>query len=226
MYRTTEPGVSGRSIRSEKHSDIAGRRAQTGSGHSGRYEQGQPFIALIPTPRAPLPRLLGKGRETALVQAHLDVAVPDALQVDHRRGDVAVAHPLLEGADVDPVLQVSCGIGVPELVQEPSAAKWAVGATIDSHRTILKLVRDSTVTAIELAAPDDGLQLFQHGAVGLARSTREERLVRAGIGGAEFLQQGNQLLRDRDLPLLPVFRTESPVRFGGEADRGVAERAL
>ena len=40
-----------------------------------------------------LPRLLGKGGEVALVQADLDVAVPDALQVNHRRGDVPVAHP-------------------------------------------------------------------------------------------------------------------------------------
>src|ERR1019366_1079299 len=90
----------------------------------------------------------GKGGEAALVEADLDVAVPDALQVDHRRGDVPVAHPLLQGANVDPVLQVSCGVGVPELVEEPTAAKWAVGATIDSHRTILKLMRDSAMAAI------------------------------------------------------------------------------
>ena len=116
---------------------------------------------------------LREGGEAALVQADLDVAVPDPLQVDHRRGDVPMSHPLLEGADVDAVLQVSRGVRVPELVQEPTAAKWAVGATIDPHRTILKLVRDSAMAAIELAAPDDGLQLFQHGTVGLARSTRE-----------------------------------------------------
>src|ERR1019366_7643532 len=126
-----------------------------------------------PVGRPPLPWLLGKGREAALVQPDLDVAVPDALQVDHRRGDVAVAHPLLQGADVDAVLQMSRGIGVAEFVQEPTPAKWAVGATIDPDRTILKLVRDSAMAAIELAAPDDSLQLFQHGAVGIARSTRE-----------------------------------------------------
>ena len=47
-------------------------------------------------------------------------------------------------------------------MQEPTAAKWAVGATIDPHRTILKLVRDGAMAAIELAAPDDGLQYSPH----------------------------------------------------------------
>src|ERR1019366_4789733 len=96
-----------------------------------------------PVDRPPLPWLLGKGGEAALVQADLDVAVPDPLQVNHRRGDVPVAHPMLQGADVDAVLQVSRGVGVQEFVQDPPPAKWAVGATIDPHRTIPKLVRDS-----------------------------------------------------------------------------------
>src|ERR1035441_10645618 len=56
-------------------------------------------------PFIPLPRLLGKGGEAALVQADLDVAVPDALQVNHGRDDVPVAHPLLDGADVWPASQ-------------------------------------------------------------------------------------------------------------------------
>lgn len=115
----------------------------------------------------------GKGGEAALVQPDLDVAVANALQVNHRRGDVPVAHPLLEGADVDAVLQVPCGVGVPELVKEPTAAIRAGGAVVDFGGAVLQAVGYGAMAAIELAAPDDGLQLFQHGAVGLARRARE-----------------------------------------------------
>ena len=40
-------------------------------------------------------------------------------------------HPLLQGADVDAVLEVPRGVGVPELVQETTAAEGPVGAAID-----------------------------------------------------------------------------------------------
>ncbi len=48
---------------------------------------------------------LRKSGETAFVQSYLNVAIPHALQIDHRRRDVAVSHPLLEYADIDAVLQ-------------------------------------------------------------------------------------------------------------------------
>lgn len=61
-------------------------------------------------------QVLRESRETALVQPDLNVAVPDALQVDHGRGDVAVPHPLLKRADVDAILQVPCRVGMAEFV--------------------------------------------------------------------------------------------------------------
>jgi hypothetical protein len=51
--------------------------------------------------------------ETALVDPYLNIAIPDALQIDHRRCDIAMPHPLLERTDVDSVLQVAGGVGVP-----------------------------------------------------------------------------------------------------------------
>ncbi len=38
---------------------------------------------------------LGERRKTTLVNSRLDVAISNAFEVDHRRGDVAVPHPLL-----------------------------------------------------------------------------------------------------------------------------------
>ncbi len=39
---------------------------------------------------------LGKSREAAFVQTGLNVAIPDSLEINHGRGDVAVTHPLLQ----------------------------------------------------------------------------------------------------------------------------------
>jgi hypothetical protein len=64
--------------------------------------------------------------EAALVQARLDVAVPYALQIYHGRSDVAMSHPLLQGSDIDAVLQMARGIGVAEFMQEPAAAVGAL----------------------------------------------------------------------------------------------------
>lgn len=118
-------------------------------------------------------RVLCESGQTTLVQTHLDVTVPDPLQIDHGRGDIAVSHPLLKRSDVDAVLQVPCGVGVAELVEEPASAKGAIGTAIDFDGAALKLVRDSAVSAIQLATPDHGFELFQHGAVGPAGCARE-----------------------------------------------------
>ena len=65
--------------------------------------------------------LLCEGGEAALVDPGLHVAVADAFEIDHRRGDVAVSHPLLQGSDVDAVLEVPRGVRVAEFVKEPAA---------------------------------------------------------------------------------------------------------
>ena len=48
--------------------------------------------------------LLGKGCKAAAIDSGLNVAVADPLEVDHRRRDIPMAHPLLKRADVDSVL--------------------------------------------------------------------------------------------------------------------------
>ena len=55
----------------------------------------------------------------------------DALEVDHSRCDVAVSHPLLQGPDVDAVLEVSRSVRVAEFVQEPTATVGSFGTAID-----------------------------------------------------------------------------------------------
>jgi hypothetical protein len=72
-------------------------------------------------------------------QAGLDVTVP-VPQIDHGRGDIAVTHPCLEGADVDAVRQMSDGVGVPELVQKPSRAERATAAAVDPGRAVVQFV--------------------------------------------------------------------------------------
>jgi hypothetical protein len=45
-----------------------------------------------------------------------------AFQVDHRRFNVPVPHPVLQGADVNAMSQVLCREGVPKLMQEEMLA--------------------------------------------------------------------------------------------------------
>jgi hypothetical protein len=54
--------------------------------------------------------LVMQAKQASPVDARLNVAVADAFEVDHRRCDIAVPHPLLGGADIDVVLQVPGGI--------------------------------------------------------------------------------------------------------------------
>ena len=56
--------------------------------------------------------------EAALVDPCLDVPVSNALQIDHRGRDVAVSHPLLQCADVDPILKVSRRVGVTAMLHD------------------------------------------------------------------------------------------------------------
>ena len=80
-------------------------------------------------------------------------------------------HPLLQRADVDAVLQMAGGIGVAEFVKEPSAAVRPLPAPVDPDGAVVELVRHRAVAAVELAAVRDGLELFQHGAVGASGTT-------------------------------------------------------
>src|SRR5580698_4702942 len=50
-------------------------------------------------------RLCKRG-EAAGIDAGLHVAVARALEIHHRRGEIPVAHPFLQRADVDPILSV------------------------------------------------------------------------------------------------------------------------
>ena len=134
-----------------------------------------------------------------------------------------MAHPPLQGADIDAVLQVAGGVGMAELVQEPAAAVRAGVAAVDALGAVLQLLRGGAVTAVQLAAPRHALELFQHGAVGAAGRARENWIVGRCFRGTEFLKDGNQLLRNGHFPLLPVLRLESPLRFRGDAHGGMAE---
>jgi hypothetical protein len=42
-----------------------------------------------------------------LFKPHLNIAVPHALEINHRRSDIVVSHPLLQSADINAVLQDS-----------------------------------------------------------------------------------------------------------------------
>ena len=74
----------------------------------------------------------GESRHAAAVDARLNVAVPHALEINHGRGDIAVSHSLLQGPDVDAVLQMTGRIGMPEFMQKSSAAERAFGAAVDA----------------------------------------------------------------------------------------------
>ena len=57
-----------------------------------------------------------EGCQTTFIDPRLNVAVANALEVDHGRRDVTVAPPLLQCPNVDPVLKIPGCIGVPGTV--------------------------------------------------------------------------------------------------------------
>ena len=77
-----------------------------------------------------------EGCETPLVQSDLNIAVPDTLEINHRRGNVVVAHPLLQSADINAVLQMPRGIGVTEFMKKPPPAVRAVGTAVGFHAAV------------------------------------------------------------------------------------------
>src|SRR5215471_6280907 len=90
-------------------------------------------------------------------------------------------HPLLKGANIDAVLQMSRGVGVTKLVEKPTAAVGSFCTTVRLHASIFQLVRGYTMTAVQLGAIRNGFELFQHRTIGLTGSTRKNRIIRAGI---------------------------------------------
>ena len=81
-----------------------------------------------------------KRRQTPLVNPRLNVAVSDAFQVDHRRRDVPMPHPLLECADIDAVLEIPGREGVPEFMEKPAGAVGPFGTAVDPDGSILQFV--------------------------------------------------------------------------------------
>jgi len=82
---------------------------------------------------------LRESGEAALVDPDLDVAVPHTLEIDHGRGDIAMTHPLLQRANIDAVLQVARGVGVAELMQEPSSAERYFHAAVDPDCAVVQV---------------------------------------------------------------------------------------
>lgn len=104
--------------------------------------------------------VLRKGGQTPLVDPCLNVTVTNAFEVDHRRCDVAMPHPLLQRADVDPVLKVPCRVGMTELVQKPAGAVGASGAAVDLDSGVVEFMCHAAMAAVELRAVRNGFELF------------------------------------------------------------------
>ena len=102
----------------------------------------------------------------------------DALEVDHRGFDVAVAEPRLNGADVHAVAKMVGGEGVPELVQEEVHTVRPFSALV--------VVLGYALPAVEPGALRDALDDHIHFAVGLASAVRNTRLVRRRAACASF----------------------------------------
>ena len=147
-------------------------------------------------------------RQASLVDPGLNVAIADALEINHGRGDVAVSHPLLKRADVDAVLQVPRGVGVAEFVQEPPAAEGSFGAAVD-RPVPSSSTWHSAMAAVQLAALGDGLEFFQHGAVGPAGGAREHRIVRGPSRGG-ISAAGRSVSAGPGLPAPPSSSDEIP----------------
>jgi hypothetical protein len=96
---------------------------------------------------------LSECRKAALVDSRLDIAISNTFEIHHRRGDIAVSHPLLQCADVDSVLEMPSGIRVAKLVEEPPPAIRPIGTAMHIHRfSVFQLVSHNTVSAIEFGA--------------------------------------------------------------------------
>ena len=121
-----------------------------------------------------------------------------------------MSHPLLQGADVDPVLEVARGICVAEFVEKPTATVGSFGTAIDLYGPVFQLVAHSAMTAVQFSAIRDRLKFFQHGAVWPASGTGEDRIVGGRIFGTEVLEHSDELLREPEPPSPPSSSDEIP----------------
>jgi hypothetical protein len=79
----------------------------------------------------------------------LYVAVADTFEINHGRCDITVSHPLLQGANVNAILEVPRGIRVAEFVEEPTATVGSFGTAIDLYGSVFHLVAHSAMTAVQ-----------------------------------------------------------------------------
>ena len=155
-------------------------------------------------------------RQLAAVDLLRRVFRPDAFQVHHRRFDVAVSQPALHGADVHAVPQVVGGEGMPEFVQKEVHAVRPLGTLV--------VVLGHALLAVEAGALGNALDDHIHLAVGFAATIGEDKLVRCCLARLFPLSQAlDQTGWERDYALLPVFRSEAPVRFRLQSDILVAK---
>ena len=103
---------------------------------------------------------LRESREAALVDPRLHIAVPNPFEINHRRGDIAMSHPLLQGADVDTVLEVARGVSVTEFVKEPAATVRSFGTAIYLYSPLFQFVAHGAMTAVQFSAKRDCLKFF------------------------------------------------------------------
>src|SRR5260370_5400808 len=166
---------------------------------------------------------LGKRCEATFVDPGLNVAMPQSLEVNHGGGDITVAHPLLERANVDSILEMPCGIGVTEFMQKPARAVGPVGATIDFNGSVLKFVFHDAMPTIQFGAISDRLEFLQHGAVRPSRRAWKQWVVGSCVLRTKSPKKRDQLLRDGNFAFLPILRVKSPMRFCGDTHGEVFE---
>lgn len=167
---------------------------------------------------------LSKCREAALVDSCLDIAISNAFEINHRRRNIAVSHPLLRRTDVDSVLEMSRSVRMAKFVEEPSSAVESVRTAIHLHRfSVFQFVSHHTVAAVEFGPKSYGLELLQHGTIGFPGFAREDRIIGTRISGTKLLQEIDQFLWNRNLALFPILGMKSPVRLCSHAHCHVLE---
>src|ERR1700722_17481248 len=115
-----------------------------------------------------------------------------------------MSHPLLQGPNIDAVLEMPRRVGMAEFMEKLSLAIRTSGTSIGSHAPVREFLDSDALAAIQLRTPGNTLQFVEHVAIGPAGETWENRILRAGLRGLEFSQQSNELLRHRDFALIPI----------------------
>src|SRR5208282_5787775 len=82
---------------------------------------------------------------------------------------------------------------------------------------------NGAVTAVQFPAKRNRLKFFQHGPVGPACGTWEDRIVGGRICRTEGLEQHDEFLGNGHLSLLPVLGMKPPVGLSRDAHSHVLE---